>query len=102
MAVPPRRALRKRRQPYRLYPPPVLAGWARRLGRSFCAAALGGYEAVLEPPRMVKDVCYWLNNCLVRDGHRLRCLNTAVEESALVQRERARRRANNPHIWAPR
>eukprot|EP00443_Scrippsiella_acuminata_P039420 CAMPEP_0115264428 /NCGR_PEP_ID=MMETSP0270-20121206/50424_1 /TAXON_ID=71861 /ORGANISM="Scrippsiella trochoidea, Strain CCMP3099" /LENGTH=363 /DNA_ID=CAMNT_0002680447 /DNA_START=61 /DNA_END=1152 /DNA_ORIENTATION=- len=60
----------------------------------FCAPAVNGYEAALEPPRMVKDVCYWLNKALaeeqepddVKSGRRICAVNTAVEESTLGQR----------------
>ena len=52
------------------------------------AAATNGYEAVLAPGRMKTDVCYWLNDELVRRGHggRLFCLNTAVEATSLNTR----------------
>ena len=51
-------------------------------------AALNGYEALLRPPRMKKDVCYWLNAELIRRGlgNRYFCLNTAVEATSLNSR----------------
>jgi len=58
---------------------------------SFVADALNGYEKVLSPPRMVKDVSYWLNKeCMERtseDQPPLACLNCAVEESCIGLRE---------------
>lgn len=66
----------------------------------FVADATNGYEYVLQPPYMVKDVCYWLNQaCEERRlwAHadapaenappRIAAINTAVEESCLSQRE---------------
>lgn len=55
------------------------------------APAVNGYEKLLEPPRMIKDVCYWLNNgiaqCRPGDGPpAICCINTAVEESTLGER----------------
>lgn len=47
--------------------------------------ALGGYREVLSPPRMIKDVAYWLMFEGAADG-RFAALNTAVEESTLQGR----------------
>lgn len=52
------------------------------LANEWCAPAINGYEAVLNPPRMVRDVCYWMNHLLV--GTDMVCVNTAVEESCLA------------------
>lgn len=51
------------------------------------ADAVNGYERVLQPPRMVKDVCYWTNAELERAGVDAFCLNCAREESTLQDRE---------------
>lgn len=55
-----------------------------------CADAVNGYEAFLEPPRVPRDVCYWLNRGLAAElgnsGQRVCAINTAVEESTLGQR----------------
>lgn len=51
------------------------------------SSALNGYEHVLEPPMMKKDVAYWLNAEAVRRGHpELFCLNSAVEATSLNDR----------------
>lgn len=55
------------------------------------AEAINGYEGVLVPPRMVKDVNYWVNK-LLADGqgprnHKICSLMTSVEASTLSQRE---------------
>lgn len=55
------------------------------------AAAINGYEEVLEPPRMVKDVCYWLNAGLhaklsAAGAPSVCAINTAIEESTLGER----------------
>lgn len=53
-------------------------------------AAVNGYEAVLSPPRMKADVSYWMNLEMVQRGlSSMCCLNAAVEETTLRQRERA-------------
>lgn len=52
------------------------------LDHGWCAQAVNGYENVLRPPRMVRDVCYWMNYSL--RGTDWVCINTAVEESCLV------------------
>jgi len=57
---------------------------------TFVADALNGHERVLSPPLMVKDVSYWLNHeCMQRSvgGQQIACLNCAVEESSILQRE---------------
>merc|ERR1712100_1001254 len=50
-----------------------------------------GYEKALTPPLMAKDVAYWINEECDKKaregGPRMCCINTAIEESALVQRE---------------
>lgn len=55
-----------------------------------CADAVNGYETILEPPRVPRDVCFWLNKGLEAEykgaGHRVCAVNTAVEESTLGQR----------------
>lgn len=55
--------------------------------------AVNGYQAFLEPPRMAKDVCYWMNFGLQTrrqaagsQGPMVCCINTAIEESTLGQR----------------
>jgi hypothetical protein len=57
----------------------------------FVGKAINGYEQALSPPLMAKDVSYWLNDeCAkhAREGKpRYCCINTAIEESTLVQRE---------------
>ena len=50
------------------------------------ADAVNGYETVLEPPRMKRDVCYWINEQAEREGKRLGCLNAAVEATSLNDR----------------
>jgi hypothetical protein len=50
--------------------------------------ALNGYETVLAPPRMRADVAYWMNQEMVQRGPAsMFCLNAAVEESTLQQRQ---------------
>merc|ERR1719329_200721 len=53
------------------------------------APATNGYEHVLEPQVMVRDVSYWINHLLVKAGTRMCCVNTAVEESTLADRRSA-------------
>jgi hypothetical protein len=53
--------------------------------------AIGGYEQVLDPPTMKKDVTYWLishcdNSPTEATRHRTRTINTAVEATTLNQR----------------
>ena len=50
--------------------------------------AVNGYEDILSPPKSRKDVAYWMNFELKRQGFRgkLTTLNCAVEESALGDR----------------
>jgi len=53
----------------------------------FTGRALNGYEHVLSPPRMVMDVCYWLNQLLVDSKQKdTFALNTAVEATTLTSR----------------
>ena len=51
------------------------------LENKWCAKAINGYEQVLTPPRMVKDVCYWINTQL--ENTDMVCVNAAVEEACL-------------------
>jgi len=55
----------------------------------FVDDAVNGYEHVLQPPLMVKDVSYWLNLecCQRQPSQRIAAINTAVEESCMSQRE---------------
>jgi hypothetical protein len=56
---------------------------------SFVADASNGYETVLNPPKMVKDVSYWLNHEAQKQyGERKLCtIMTSVEESTVADRE---------------
>ena len=47
------------------------------------AEAVNGYEEVLEPPAMKRDVCYWVNEEAARGKKSLGCLNAAVEAGAM-------------------
>ncbi|CAK9052889.1 unnamed protein product, partial [Durusdinium trenchii] len=51
--------------------------------------AINGYlEHVLDPPLMMRDVNYWLNYELAKEPEpRITCVNGAVEESCISQRE---------------
>lgn len=57
------------------------------------APALNGYENVLAPQRMMRDVCYWVNKEL-HEARRIKgtempltcAVNTAIEESTLGER----------------
>mmetsp|Transcript_46148 Transcript_46148/g.107847 ORF Transcript_46148/g.107847 Transcript_46148/m.107847 type:complete len:316 (-) Transcript_46148:91-1038(-) len=53
------------------------------------AAAINGYEKALDPPIMLKDVSYWINHECSRAQPQAKtpCINCAVEESCIVQRE---------------
>ncbi|GAB5367713.1 hypothetical protein AAMO2058_001254600 [Amorphochlora amoebiformis] len=55
----------------------------------FTAKAINGYQKLLKPPIMVKDVAYWLNWEISRgpDAERVACINAAIEESALGERD---------------
>ena len=53
---------------------------------NFLAPAVNGYEALLTPPRMVKDVSYWMN-ALAPEA--TVCFNAAVEESTIRERAQA-------------
>jgi hypothetical protein len=48
--------------------------------------AVGAYKDVLEPPRSVCDVTYWLNYVAEQDGSRIATINTAVEATTLNER----------------
>lgn len=50
--------------------------------------AVNGYETFLQPPRMVKDVCYWMNKgaCERLGSAQVCTLMTAVEESTIRDR----------------
>lgn len=50
------------------------------------ADAVNGYEELLSPARMVRDVAFWLNSLFASSGASLCCVNTAVEESTLADR----------------
>jgi len=53
----------------------------------FTGVALNGYERVLSPPRMVMDVCYWMNRLLLDEQKSgTFCLNTSVEATTLTSR----------------
>jgi len=73
-----------------LFPGFAQASWTllndKERGR-FTGVALNGYERVLSPPRMVMDVCYWMNRLLF-DAQKSGtfCLNTAVEATTLTSR----------------
>eukprot|EP00730_Choanoeca_flexa_P008222 TRINITY_DN12463_c2_g2_i6.p1 TRINITY_DN12463_c2_g2~~TRINITY_DN12463_c2_g2_i6.p1 ORF type:complete len:271 (+),score=19.38 TRINITY_DN12463_c2_g2_i6:149-961(+) len=56
-------------------------------GCSFIAPAVNGYEGILQPPRMVKDVAYWLNVECSQLELPLAAVNCAIEESRIAQRE---------------
>ena len=49
-----------------------------------------GYEKVLKPPKMVKDIAYWVNHFISSDlqgqPNPFVCLNGAIEESTLHER----------------
>eukprot|EP00490_Sorites_sp_Unknown_P009315 CAMPEP_0114650050 /NCGR_PEP_ID=MMETSP0191-20121206/7431_1 /TAXON_ID=126664 /ORGANISM="Sorites sp." /LENGTH=245 /DNA_ID=CAMNT_0001863827 /DNA_START=168 /DNA_END=902 /DNA_ORIENTATION=- len=52
--------------------------------------ALNGYEDVLSPPMMMRDVSFWVNQKLVEANQSQSpfvCINGAVEESCISQRE---------------
>lgn len=50
-------------------------------------SAVNGYEAILRPPQMKVDVCYWLNQAFVEQGRSsFCCLNTAIEATSLNDR----------------
>lgn len=55
---------------------------------AIAAKAVNGYEEALDPPRMVKDVCYWMNRGLAeRVGpKRVACMMTSIEESTIEDR----------------
>lgn len=49
--------------------------------------AVNGYEKILDPPYMRKDVCYHLNNILSSSLPNIKVVNCAVEESTLNGRQ---------------
>mmetsp|Transcript_19313 Transcript_19313/g.27198 ORF Transcript_19313/g.27198 Transcript_19313/m.27198 type:complete len:245 (-) Transcript_19313:892-1626(-) len=54
----------------------------------FTAPACNGFEKVLHPPRMVKDVAYWLNWEISKNKKSSSvCINASIEESALGERD---------------
>ena len=53
--------------------------------------ALNGYEAVLDPPKAAPDLAYWLNRLCVELRLGWACVNTAVDESTLGERQRGMR-----------
>jgi len=48
--------------------------------------AIGIYKDVLSPPKMVKDVGYWMNSWLDQHSGDIGCINAAVEATTLRQR----------------
>eukprot|EP00931_Biecheleriopsis_adriatica_P103835 TRINITY_DN78626_c0_g1_i1.p1 TRINITY_DN78626_c0_g1~~TRINITY_DN78626_c0_g1_i1.p1 ORF type:complete len:380 (-),score=68.12 TRINITY_DN78626_c0_g1_i1:94-1131(-) len=50
------------------------------------APAMNGYEHFLNPPRMVCDVCYWMNQILKDMRAPSFTLNTAIEATTLASR----------------
>eukprot|EP00045_Choanoeca_perplexa_P013002 m.144900 g.144900 ORF g.144900 m.144900 type:complete len:357 (+) comp16209_c0_seq10:81-1151(+) len=54
---------------------------------SFTADAVNGYEALLEPPRMVKDIAYWLNIACQEHKLSAAAINCAIEESTVRARQ---------------
>jgi len=50
------------------------------------APAVNGFERVLQPPRMVCDVTYWMNQILSDLGANAFALNTAIEATMLASR----------------
>ncbi|OLQ00352.1 hypothetical protein AK812_SmicGene17009 [Symbiodinium microadriaticum] len=50
------------------------------------APAVNGYEQLLQPPRMVCDVTYWMNQILFDLGAPAFALNTAIEATTLASR----------------
>ena len=51
--------------------------------------ACNGYERILQPPKSVPDIAYWMNHeCEKRGlGSKVCCVNAAIEESTLGLRE---------------
>ena len=59
----------------------------RDSGGRYTAEAANGYEKILTPPRMVKDVCYWMNRLIAEsEVQNTFVLNTAVEATTLASR----------------
>ena len=60
----------------------------RDVGDAYTAMATNGFERVLSPPRMVKDVTYWMNRLLAESGEAAATftMNTAVEATTLASR----------------
>lgn len=56
----------------------------------FVGAACNGYEMILDPPRCVMDVCYHMNVALAEAKSDFACINAAVEESTVSDREGGR------------
>jgi hypothetical protein len=50
------------------------------------SAACNGYEKILSRPHSIQDVCFWVNKCAVDRNLPYCCINGAVEESTLEQR----------------
>lgn len=50
------------------------------------APAVHGYDQLLQPPRMVCDVTYWMNQILADCNARAFTLNTAIEATLLASR----------------
>ena len=55
---------------------------------SFVGAAVNGYEHILQPPRMVKDVAYWMNALAAErfKSGSVVTINASVEESTVGER----------------
>jgi len=53
---------------------------------TFCGDAVNGWQEVLNPARMVKDVSYHMNDLAARRGEHYCTMNCAVEESTLADR----------------
>jgi len=56
--------------------------------KAWIGPAVGGYETVLSPPNMLKDVAYWMtvSGWELADNFRFSALNTAVEATFLAGR----------------
>jgi len=53
------------------------------LSEEIAADAIQGYEKVLDPPRMIKDVAYFMNLEAKDQGSSLATINTSIEEATL-------------------
>jgi len=48
--------------------------------------AINGYEEVLDPPRMVRDVSYWMNKIAFDKNQKVCTIMAAIEESTVASR----------------